>query len=76
MSDFGSDFAIFSRDLKKTAVVTVMLDGKEITGMSFSQDGTFVEMLREHPDEKYIYLCGAGRACLLDKNNLVWIEKE
>lgn len=36
MSDFGSDFAIFSRDLKKTAVVPVMLDGKEITVMSFS----------------------------------------
>lgn len=74
MSDFGSDFAIFSRDLKKTAVVTVMLDGKEITGMSFSQDGTLVEMLREHPDEKYIYLCGAGRARLLDKNNALYMD--
>lgn len=26
-------------------------------------------MLREHPDEKYIYLCGAGRVRLLDKDN-------
>ncbi len=51
-----------------------MLDGKEIAGMSFSQDGTLVEMLREHPDEKYIYLCGAGRARLLDKNNALYTD--
>lgn len=68
----GIDFVIFSKDLKKKAVITVMLDGKKITGMNFSYDATILEMLKEQPKEKFIYLCGAGRAQLLGSNNMLY----
>lgn len=74
----AEEIAGLSVDYKEGVKASDIVEGingtKEITGMSFSQDGTLVEMLREHPDEKYIYLCGAGRARLLDKNNALYMD--
>lgn len=62
-------FVVFSKDLKKSALVSASIQENSLTDIQYSRESGFVDIMRKNPTEKYIAMYNGTIATLLDEKN-------